>query len=199
MTYKLNYSFFNEIKTEAQAYCLGYFYARGSGRIQLNIRDIQALQTIVNLIDYTGPIRIYKTVAELNIQQTQFLKQLQNLGCVPNTKHSPLFPIIEKELMSHFIRAIYENYGQVYLVKDRYINVTIVFDESFIQPLRDYLSTHLRVKTKHYYRYSHTNTVQVMITSDSQSKIFLNWLYQDANYYLARKYNKYQEYLQKGV
>jgi len=108
-------------------------------------------------------------------------------------------PSLSSSLLYHFIRAIFENYGRIYLVKQKYINVSINFNEQFIQELRNYLKQNLNIDTKHYYRYSHTNTVQMMITQSCSSKIFLNWLYFNANYYMARKYHMYDQMIQNGV
>jgi len=191
MTYKLNTNIFNNIETEAQAYCLGCFYFHTNGRIQLGAHNIEILCIISKIIEYNGPIKVYNNIREINISQKDFLNTLNfDQNVLPN---------ISQYLIQHFVRGIYDMYGSIYLVKNKYININIVQQENFLQCLRNWLKLNLDIDTKHYYRYSHTNTIQMMITRTNHAKIFLNWMYRDANYYLTRKFSKYQEYLKKGV
>ena len=191
MTYKLNCNIFNNIETEAQAYCLGCFYFHTNGRIQLSHKNKEILYIISDILEYDGPVRIYHNMAELNISRADFVSQLN----FDSTK----LPTLSSSLLYHFVRAIFDLYGSIYLVKNKYMNVNIVQREDFINELRHYLKDVLNVDTKHYYRYSYTNTVQMMITASPSVKKFMNWLYFDCNYYLTRKFTKYQKYLKKSV
>ena len=94
---------------------------------------------------------------------------------------------------------MFENYGRSCLVKHKYINVNFTFNEQFVNELLYFLKKELNIETKHFNKYSHTNTLQMMITSTNSAIIFLNWIYTDSNYYLERKYQKYKEYVKKGV
>ena len=199
MTYKLNTKYFSHLFTEAQAYCLGYFYARASGHLQLNIQDKETLSIISSLLEYDGPIHSYGNITEINIKQKEFTTSLLSLGCTLNRKYMSSLPVLSTFLFPHFLRAIFENYGRMYLVKSKYLNVHINFNEQFVSELRFFLKTELNIETKHYYRYSHTNTLQMMITKRSDAIKFLNYIYSPSLYYLERKYQKYKEYGEKGV
>lgn len=189
MTYKLNYTIFDDIDTEAQAYCLGCFYFNTAGRIQR--RDRELLSIISDILEYEGSIRKNGKIYEINISQQQFLDKLNF--------NQNILPSLRDDLMCHFVRGIYDLYGSLIISKHKYLNVNIVLNENFIQALRNYLLHNLNIVTKHYYRYSHTNTIQMMITCTSDAKLFCQWMYQDASYYLTRKFIKYQEYIKKGV
>lgn len=189
---------FNDINNELNSYILGWFYSRASGHIQVRLSDIQILRYIKQGLEYDGPIYVFPTIAELNISQKPFLAKLATFGCVPNRYHSSHFPS-HLNLLAPFIRGIFDSYGRVVICKSKYLNIHITYNETFINGLRDYLQTHLQIETKHYYRYTHTNTLQMMITTTVDAIKFLNWIYKDANYYMARKYLKYQEYAEKGV
>jgi hypothetical protein len=200
MTYSLNHEFFQYIETELQAYLLGWFYSRASGHIQVRKSDISILHLISNSLGYSGPVRVFSNIAELNISQHVFLTHLKSIGCVQNTKFSSIFPdYIAIQLMPHFIRGIFDSYGRIIIVKQKYLNIHITYNEIFINEFRLYLLNRLNIHTKHYYRYTHTNTLQMMITSTSYAKKFCEWIYRDANYYLERKFKIYQEFKQKGV
>lgn len=191
MTYKLNTHIFNNIETEAQAYCLGCFYFHTNGRIQLTPPNAQILFIISEILEYEGRIRTYNNMSELNISQKSFLNTL-------NFNQSVL-PDISDCLIPHFIRAIFDMYGSIYLVKNKYMNINIVQQENFVQSLRKYIKDNLNIDTKHYYRYSHTTTIQMMITATPCAKKFMDWMYYDANYYLTRKFEKYHKYLENSV
>ena len=199
MTYKLNTNFFHSINTEAQAYCLGFFYARASGHIQLNKNNIQILHIISDLLQYNGPIHTYGNICEININQSGFTKTLLSLGCTLNCKYVSSLPNIPKHVLHHFVRAIYEDYGRAYLVKDKYLNINITFNEQFINELRIFLKKELNIDSKHYYRYTHTNTLQIMLTATPSVIKFLDYIYQPSFYYLERKFKIYRELKEKGV
>jgi len=189
MTYTLNHTIFDDIDTEAQAYCLGCFYFNTTGRIQR--RDMELLSIISDVLEYDGPIRKNGQVYEINISQQCFLDKL-------NFNYNTL-PLLRVELVHHFIRGIFDLYGSFNISKQKYLNVNIVLNEMFIQSLRNHLLANLNIATKHYYRYSHTNTVQMMITRTEDAKKFCKWIYQEANYYLTRKFNIWDQYYKKSV
>lgn len=189
MTYKFNNTIFNSITTEAQAYCLGCFYFNTTGRIQR--QDMELLSIISDILEYDGPIRQNGKTYEINISQQHFLDKLNF--------NNNILPPLHDDLMCHFVRGIFDLYGSLNISKHKYLNVNIVLYEDFVQSLRNYLVDNLDIATKHYYRYSHTNTIQMMITKTEDAKKFMNWVYQDANYYLTRKYQNYRKYLKKSV
>ena len=123
-----------------------------------------------------------------HIQHQDFTNNLLSIGCKLNNRYMSSLPDIPDCVFYHFIRSIFDNYGRMYLVKHKYLNVNITFNEQFISELREFLKKQLNIKTKHYYRYTHTNSLQMMITTSSCAKKFLNYIYQPSLYYLERKY-----------
>ena len=195
--YTINTEYFSNINTEEQAYVLAWFLSRGSGHVQVSKRDLDVLFLIKNAIKYTGEIHHYAH-SELNITNEDFRRHLLSIGCVKNRNCEPLFPIIRESLIRHFVRGLYDSYGTLRLCKGKYLNVSIIYGEACVSTLRKILLG-INIPTKHYYRYSHTNTIQMMITSTPCAKKFLHWIYQDANYYLTRKFQEYNKYLNNGV
>jgi len=197
--YKINLEYFDIIDSEDKAYSLAWFWSRGKGRIQISKKNIDILRTLKLLLEYKGYVHIYDKVAELNITNPNFRVVLANVGCVLSKRDGQTFPIISDDLIPHFFRGIFDSYGTISIVKNKYLNLSIIHNEDFTQSLRKYLLDNLNIPTKHYYRYSHTNTVQMMITRTNDANKFCQWVYQGANYYLTRKYQKYQQYLKKSV
>jgi DNA-binding CsgD family transcriptional regulator len=204
--YYVNEEFFDRIDCEAKAYVLGWFYFYGciddggKIRIQVSNSDSHILTTIADLLKYDGPL--YDNGCLLCINRKSLAKKLISLGCAPNKSASLNFPsadIIPRSLLSHFFRGVFDGHGSIIIKSGKYLNVTLVSNEDFIQSLREFLFFELNIDTKHYYRYSHTTTIQMMITRTSDAKKFLKWLYQDATYYLTRNFLKYSRYLKKSV
>jgi hypothetical protein len=196
--YKLNINYFDIIDSEDKAYALAWFWSRGTGRIQISLKDVDILHTLKILLEYKGTIRIYDKVAELNITNSKFRAALANAGCVLSKRDDQSFPIISDDLIRHFLRGIFDSYGYIDIAKDRYLNISICHNEAFATHLRQYLSF-LNISTKHYYRYSHTTTVQVMITKTADAEKCLKYLYSDSNYFLTRKFQIWDQYCKKSV
>ena len=196
--YNINNHYFDIIDSEDKAYALAWFWSRGAGRIQISPKDVDILHTLKVLLEYRGPVRVYDRIAELNITNPNFHGALLLAGCVLSKREDQILPIISDDLMPHFFRGIFDSYGTISIAKDKYLNLSIVHNETFATHLRQLLST-LDIPTKHYYRYSHTTTVQVMITKTADAEKCLKWLYSDANYFLTRKFHIWDQYCKKSV
>ena len=134
--YKVNTNYFDIVEREDQSYILAWFWSRGTGHIQLGRQDQEILYMIREKIGYTGEIYTRGNKVELNINNVAFRKHLEDCGCVRFKSCEQNFPIISPDLIVHFIRGIYDSYGHVRLCKDRYLNISIIYDETFISSLR---------------------------------------------------------------
>jgi hypothetical protein len=199
MTYTYKVDFFAEIDTELKAYLLGVFYSRGTGRIQVGATDFFILELIKSSLLYSGPIHFHGDSAEIHISSRSFLAQLAAAGCVKSKQHDSLFPIHLGHLLPSFIGGVFDSYGQVVIVKKKYLNVCLTYNELFIQGLRIYLKDYLGVSTKHSYTSLSTNTIKMLITKQCDAKKFLSYVYADYSSYQSRKWCKYQDFLEKGV
>jgi hypothetical protein len=196
--YNININYFDIIDSEDKAYALAWFWSRGMGRIQISIKDIDILRQLKTLLEYSGPIRVYDKIAELNITNPHFHAALIRAGCVSSKRDDQLFPIILDELVRHFCRGIFDSYGTINVAKGKYLNLSIVHNETFATQFRQVLSA-LGISTKHYYRYSHTTTIQVMITKTVDAEKCLKWLYSGCKYFLTRKFQIWDKWYQKSV
>jgi DNA-binding CsgD family transcriptional regulator len=214
--YSVNERFFDAVTCEAVAYVLGWFYSdgcvdnQGKMRIQIQKGDEEILYIIKELMGYNGPLYEVpppkrfphrKAQVTLCINRKTLADNLIRLGCTPNKSLTLQYPhsIIPDRLRSHFIRGVFDGDGSISVKQEKYLNISITSSEAFLQPLRDFLLEELNIPTKHYYRYSHTNTMQMMITRTKDAEKFLEWIYQDATYYLTRKFQKYQQHLKNSV
>jgi hypothetical protein len=199
MTYKYKVDFFANIDSELKAYLLGVFYSRSTGRIQVGVSDIFILELIKSSLLYSGPIRIYGDSAEIHISSRPFLAQLTSLGCVKSKQCDSLFPTHLGVLLPSFIGGVFDSYGQLTLVKGKYLNISLVYNEKFIEGLRQFLRDTLHISTKHSYKSLSTNTISMLITKQCDALLFLSWVYAEHFSRRDRKWCKYQEFLEKGV
>ena len=203
MTYTYKVDFFANIDTDIKAYILGVFYSRSSGRIQTSLSDFFILELVKSSLLYSGPIRIYGDSAELHISSRPFLTQLADAGCVASKQHNSLFPTHLGVLLPHFLRGVFDSYGQIVIVKKRYLNVCLTYNEKFVEGLREFLRDTLHISTKHTYTSLSSNTIKMLITKQNDAHQFLQWVYYKD--FLPsfsrrdRKCLKYQEFLEKGV
>lgn len=197
--YTLNTNYFTHIDSEPKAYLLAWFWSRGSAHIQVSPPKSEVLFLIRDQLEYTGKIYQRPSIYELNISNSKFLNNLKEAGCVPNRHISQTFPSFHPSFLKHFLRGIFDSYGTITISKGKYLNLSITYDDLFISILREHLKSHLNLPTKHYYRYSYTNTIQMLITNTQHSINFLYYIYSDSNYYLTRNYIKYINLVKNGV
>ena len=199
--YSLNLDYFSNINTEAQAYVLGYFYSRGTGRLQLNKDFLPILHIIREELCCNAPINIYDKQISLNIVRRDFRDRLAAAGCKNNRFINSHLPNIPPELFRHFLRALFENYGRLYYVKHKYPNVSLTLNDCLTNEVRALLKTALDISTHHIFRQPHTNSTEILITQHHSTSTFLYYISANAtqNYCHARKLKKYRDFVEKGV
>lgn len=195
--YHLNVNYFTDIHTEAQSYILGYFYARASGRLQLNKNAAPILYVIRKELCCDAPIHFYNNIAALNLTGQTFKEHLIAAGCRRTRTENSHLPSIT--CLRHFLRAIYENYGRLYIVKQKYINVSLNYNECFINELREFLNKELNILGHHLYRYEYINSLTLLINSHDSSVNFLNYIYGDFDkkYCQVKKFEKREKLVKK--
>ena len=213
--YKLNEDFFDVIDSEEKAYVLGWFYSDGcvnvlgKMRIQIQAEDRAVLELIKKIMGYTGPLYEIpppkkfphrKAQVCLTMNRKRTADKLIELGCTPNkslTVSMPTKDQVPPKFFSHFIRGVFDGDGGVRIKKGKYLEAAITSTNIFLQPLRNYLLKRHKIETKHYYRYSYTNTMMMMTTKTDHSRRFLNWIYKDSHFYLTRKKEIFDKYLEE--
>ena len=213
--YTFNKNFFNRIDTEEKAYILGFLYADGNIsdtikdrhyrlRILLKDSDSDILEKIKKSIDFTGNISHreqkyqdknkcgYK-ISDLAIHSKTLHTQLMKHGLFPGKTFNIKYPNIPEELDRHFIRGFFDGDGSIYLRKNRpngfRINLTCASKE-FLDEISKKIITNTKIKncninpTKNMYRFDKDKNDAIRI---------LNWLYENSNIYLNRKYEMYKQ------
>lgn len=213
--YFLNENYFDIIDTQNKAYILGLLYADGCNSVKhhsitlsLQECDKHVIEFVKNELEYAGPIGFlelnkknsnYQNQYKLCINNEYMSKRLEQLGVVTAKSLKLTFPEwIPDNLLSHFIRGYFDGDGCIYYDNKRSKCTTqTVGTRDFCDKLSNVLSS---INCKHSIKHPkicHENTVIIQTGGNKSSLIFLSWLYQDAKFYMRRKYQKYLDFKEK--
>lgn len=197
--HSLNIEFFKEINTEAKAYFLGLMFSDGSvsnTQCYLKLKDEDIIQKFKKEINSSAPIR-YITYGGYNayvleISSVDFCKYLQKQGCTKNKTRTIQLPQLREDLYRHFIRGFFDGDGCLQLQDKMYhcrFDLTSA-SKLFLEQVRPIITAH--AKTNGYLGKEKKYDVWHLNYSGHQVQQILDWLYNDSNFYLERKYVKYQ-------
>ena len=212
-TYHFNEHYFDQIDSQDKAYILGLLWADGHNRVdkggvilELQEDDRELLEKINNITENERPLRkvalndknpAWKNQYNL-LWQSKYLSNILNEYGMCQRKSLVLeFPQwLNKELYPHFIRGYMDGDGCVCYMKQHHkIQVSMVGTRIFLESIQK-ICENIGVKS-YIIHDKRANEVicQLEIVSNISSIAFLNWIYENANLKMERKYNKYQQFL----
>lgn len=185
---------------EATLYFFGWFFVRGSisknGLVRLQVRnsDQYIIEKLKSLLEYNGPLFYIKNQVNLSFTCANMARDLLHFR--QNFDLSRFSQISAQ----HFLRGIFDARGLISINKGRYLNCCITAREHIIAAIRFFLlyNTNININTKHYYRYSYTDTLQLIISRTNEALLFCKYIYDcgcgcdNITFYLARKFEKYE-------
>ena len=202
-TYEINEDFFSVIKTEEQAYVLGFFCGDGNvhskGRsisISVSVHDQEILTKIKKAIDCDVPIRTKSNsrgfspngfVAILDLSRKKFVEDLAKLGIKPCKTFSLRYPDIPAHLDKHFLRGLFDADGWIAKYQIGLCGMTPIIND-----VKDKIRNHF---PKSVYTAEKKVGFSTLLIS-GRSKEIIHWIYRDASIYLARKYDLYIKHWQ---
>ena len=199
-TIKVDETFFEEINTQNKAYVLGWMFSDGNvmdnGLVRLSIHynDIEILQKIKDVMKYKGELHRNRNMICLNISRKKIAKDLINLGCIPRKSLVLKFPTIQPHLLSHFMRGCYDGDGSILLRKNGRFNTNITSSDDFISGWKQELDR-MDIYYSIYKKKPEKTTSSLFTNRIHDSIKLVKFLYQDANLFLQRKYDKCKAYL----
>lgn len=211
--YKINEHYFDKIDNPNKAYILGLLYSDGSNTsnyekkrycitLTLQRDDYQILEDIKNEIGYQAPIKFreYNNTARatLDICNKHIALKLHDLGVVPNKTLVLTFPDwLDEELYSHFIRGIIDGDGCITQRTRKVasqLSVTITSTKNMCEGISERVNRICNINS-HVYDIGHKkcdkNIKTFSVSGNIQCKKFLDYIYQNADLKLDRKYKKY--------
>ena len=140
----------------------------------------------------------HRDIYILSIKNKKLHSDLIKLGVIPRKTHILTFPdFIPEELLRHFIRGYFDGDGCVRGTKlsneSPLHSVNICGTESFCNKLKDIFKKELDVNACIFQAngVEGSETMAVEISGRLQCLKFLDWIYEDAEMYLYRKYEIY--------
>lgn len=217
--YNLNEHYFDAIDTPNKAYILGLLYSDGCNyepkntiSISLQEDDKELLDLVrkeigsekeLEYIDYSNKHDFgynYKNQYRLLIFSSHMSRELHNKGVVANKSLKIDFPKwLDPSLFPHFIRGVYDGDGSVCQSyrneNNKPILVTITATENMCLAIKDICKKYIGINASIYDASCHNGITKVLtISGRNVAKIFLDWIYDGADIFLQRKYDRYVDY-----
>ena len=215
---KFNENIFDCIDTEEKAYWLGFIYADGyissikknqkaryAFEISLKGNDIEHLHKFNAFMEHKndnvkiGTVNIGGkdyTRCRWKIVNKHLWETLNSLGCVPNKSLILKFPdksIFKEEwLIIPFIRGYFDGDGSISLIKTKStpsITASMLGTVDMLNPIKDLFFDHKLVKNN-----DQNDKTYVYQMSQKQAHVFLTIIYHNANIYLDRKKQKFEDW-----
>lgn len=231
---ELRQTFYSEIKTEIQAYLLGFHAADGSvdkKRKMIRIKLQEQDEEIINLYrDYISPnSRIFKSgnyesktiirentiktnnIIGIEINSATLVNDLVKLGFGFNkTYNENHIPKIPKNLIRHFIRGYFDSDGCITINIRKYIlksekesykvrpSFNIEFKTKTLAiEFKKWLKIHQIDSNVNFIK--RDNTYRLNVCSEKSIKQIYNVFYNNSNFYLVRKFHKFNYYVNTEV
>jgi intein-encoded DNA endonuclease-like protein len=212
--YHFNENFFDIIDSQEKAYILGMLWADGCNNsskncvhLSLQEQDVELLKQINNLTNNDRPLRKSCLSKSHNNYQDQycltwgskyFCDVLNDLGMVPRKTLVLEYPkSINEDLHRHFCRGYLDGDGCITLKNNgQFAAISMTGTHMFLNKVKEIISKQLGVEVSVYRDERSRDPICVLHCGrkDDVKKI-LDWVYGDANIFLQRKYDKYQQFI----
>lgn len=215
--YMCDYHYFDEIDTEEKAYWLGFLTAdgwinkndknnAGVTGIELQYGDINHLKKFnksiggnYQITDRWRPCTLSTKdknkknhLCCIRIFSLTMYNSLVNKGFTKDKSYDYNVPVLRKDLVRHYIRGYFDGDGCfTFTNKSFHINF-ITVSKVLSDDVSEILKSEMFNFTRSDYVTDFNTVIYKIDIYRQQDKInFLNWIYQDSNIYLDRKYKKY--------
>ena len=215
-----NEDFFETIDSESKAYFLGFIIADGSverstkwgkvKRLKINIshKDIEILEMFkseigADTVDVETYIPSSKTYSQnpmsrFTLNSVKLCDDLKKYGVIKNKRTKEVLPILDKDLMPHLIRGFFDGDGSVHAqTRNGKPLVSFTKSKSVLTGIREYLIKELNVSPGPSILEvgSGRKSYTYRLSSAADNENFYHFIYDNANFYLNRKYEKFTSLL----
>ena len=208
--YHRNSHYFDKINTQNKAYILGLLFADGNNfpdhnaiTIALQEEDKYVLDFIKDELEYEGPIRFiplhnknskYKNQYTLVINDPYMSSCLEKLGVVKAKSLITTFPeYIRMNYIRHFIRGYFDGDGSISYSSTTYKPyVSICGTYEFCTTIANIVHSMFgNCSIRHPKQSGESNTYIISVCGYNSVNNFMEWIYDDAEFKMKRKYQKY--------
>jgi hypothetical protein len=197
--YTVNDDFFNELNT-VSAYWLGFIAADGtlssrdnSFRIGLNKSDDTHLKKFLNAISSNNKIYYVQSnhSASIEIYSVKLINSLLSYGITPKKSLTINYVKVPQELMSHFIRGVYDGDGSLTGKRRTHVQLMIAGNKPFLEQIQNVLIKECNLNKVKIYPLP-SKAFKLQYTGIQVFRI-LEFMYKDSDPHirLDRKYGNY--------
>lgn len=197
-----NEEYFDTIDDEHKAYWLGFIYADGNLtknrlRVEVQSKDIEIVNNLREDLNSTNKFIICKNEKKNNFAigfcSNKMADDLKKHGVVENkTFKLKSIPNIPQHLIRHFIRGYFDGDGTVYIdSKNNSLRVGFYGTKDLLTSIQNNL--HEEIGTSINKIYEKVGCWLLSYARESDIKKIYDYLYTDAELFLARKKLKFQE------
>lgn len=205
--YKINENYFDSIDTPNKAYILGLLYSDGCSsknsstiRLMLQERDKSILEKILVELESTHPLHFHplneknsnwQNAYSISITNKHISESLKKCGMIPNKSLVLTFPEwLDKKLYSHFIRGYFD--GDGHIGWGNYRMCTLCSTQEFCESIKK-ICKGIGIKSNITNTQNKESNTKVLSICGKQNIFsFLNFIYENAELYIERKYNTYK-------
>lgn len=193
--------------SEKMAYILGLFVADGCIYIDNEKRyksficskDLDMLEFVKNEIKPEGNINHSKDgTSRIWFINKEFVMDLMSMGVLPRKTYDPMLPEIPKEYRKYFLLGYFDGDGSVWInINNKVLSTSFTcYSKQFLQKIGDILHDEIGIIPKIYKDNRENSNTNNMIFSTKESLGLYHYFYDNnKNFYLNRKYNKFNEWL----
>jgi hypothetical protein len=226
---RIRHDFFKNISTELQAYLLGFYAADGSSdekrktlRVCLQEGDSEIVYLFKDII--SPDARLYEIAPKIvtgrngmkvqghgafgvDIVSTILVQDLVDIGYGYDKSHKELhLPKLPNELIRHFIRGYFDGDGCITgwlsIEKGKSDRFRFKFDicgktESLLNEIKEFFNKHnIKININYLKR---DDMYRITTSAKTEVEKIYHLLYNDSNFYLSRKFNKFNYYVNTEV
>lgn len=208
--YNRNSHYFDKIDSQNKAYILGLIFADGNNQpehsaitIHLQEEDKDLLDRVRQEIEYEGPLRFnplhsknpnHKNQYILTINDAYMSRKLESLGVVKAKSLILKFPdYLRIKYIRHFIRGYFDGDGCIsFCESTQKTSVLICGTYEMCSKISDIIhSLNGKCSITHPKQCEENNTYVLCISGYNSVNNFMEWIYEDADIKMDRKYQKY--------
>ena len=203
-TYTHDYRYFELIDSEEKAYWLGYLFGDGwiyerDNGVGICSKDFEQIEKFKNSINATNPIRSAikdgKEYYSLLLSKRETINDVKNLGMHQYKGLTIEFPYkhLKKELYKPFIRGLFDSDGSIFKGSDNIWKIAYGKTKELCDSVQNIIfgKIEYKLQTKN----ENINYWQFQVVKKDNVDKFLQYIYEDANIFLDRKYNLYKQCL----
>jgi hypothetical protein len=209
MKYTCQDDFFNVINTEKKAYWLGVLFADGnitkkaskSGQIIFSSKDKEWVKLFLSDVGSNNSPnceyqKLYKKyIWKAQITSAQMYNDLNNLGCTPTKTKTIRIPILEDELVHHFIRGYFDGDGTVGAYKNLKNNDWKILKSGFCSGSQKFIIDLLKILPVKNKTIKESNECYITQHSLHDTLNLFEYMYKDYTTCLERKRQIFINYL----